>query len=294
VLVVETARRLLAVLDLLNSAGVVGAHGWGAELGGAGTALRRLLWSTVLREVPERPCGGFEVQAARSARHPCYELAADLFVALEDYARDDPERNATLLADGALTPLDPPTRFELAVVVRLVEALDERLDTPWVMERTVVHAKRKELVRFSHPDGSEVKVFYNQAVLDPAERDGLVSRYFGGGRARPDFTLIVEQPGVQRRAVVGEVKLSDDTGYLIKGLEESLLYRWEYRQHLTGWPKAVQVVSRGSVPSVSVGDDVAVVGWDDWCPDALLGGVVGGLADAGSQNPDSLETGNKV
>ncbi|MCB9678210.1 MAG: hypothetical protein H6737_24125 [Alphaproteobacteria bacterium] len=283
VLVRATVRRLLAILELLSAGGVLGAKGWGAELGGVATRLRHLLWSTVLREVPDEPCAAFEVAAAKAARHPCYGRAADLFLRLTAFDRDELEHNARLLAEGALAPVDGPTRFELAVVFRLIEALESALPAPWRLERTVVHRKRKEIARFVHPSGARVEVFYNQAELNAGERDQLVSRYFGGGRARPDFTVVVRIPGHPVRAVVGEVKLSDDTGYLIKGLEEALLYRWEYRDLLIGWPKAVLVVSRDSPVEVRPGDDVVVVGWPEWPSSLVVDGLLEGLLSRASR-----------
>ncbi|WP_437665610.1 hypothetical protein [Sorangium sp. So ce1182] len=56
--------------------------------------------------------------------------------------------------------------------------------------------------------------------------------------------LVSLQDEERRRAAVVEVKLSDDeVGYLKAGYHEALVYRAEYDKDLSGWPKAILVVS---------------------------------------------------
>jgi len=42
--------------------------------------------------------------------------------------------------------------------------------------------------------------------------------------------------------MVFECKHSNDAGYLAQGYREAMLYRHEYCDHLTGWPKAALVL----------------------------------------------------
>ncbi len=147
---------------------------------------------------------------------------------------------------GALLPLTEETRFELAVVVRLLEAIEGRLckDGAWQMEHSLVAPDRDEVARFVSADDRVVRVFYNQCEL-PAGPADLGARHYLGqqGRMRPDVTVTLEQGGKRVRAHVFEVKLSADPTYLLGGLHEAMLYAHEYAAELTGWPKAALVSS---------------------------------------------------
>lgn len=129
VLVRAVAVRLLGLLERLRRASATASVGWGAELSTCEASLRHTLSATVLREVPDDVVTPFHEQAATMGRAPCYALALAWHRALRDGMDSRDEQTiAQVVAQGALAPLDMPTRFELAVVVRLVHALWTRLD----------------------------------------------------------------------------------------------------------------------------------------------------------------------
>lgn len=280
VLVRAVAVRLLGLLERLRRASAIASVGWGAELSACEASLRHTLSATVLREVPDAVVTPFHEQAAAMGRSPCYALALAWYRALRDGMDSRDEQTiAQVVAQGALAPLDMPTRFELAVVVRLVHALWSRLDGSepgrWTFHRTLVAAGRREIADLERDDGTHVRVFYNQAWLPAGPSDLGASHYFEHtGRLRPDVTVVTTSPEGAEHAVVIEVKLSSDRAYLLQGLHEAHLYRAEYAPLLTGWPKAILVAS-GDVPGEPRRqDDVLAVPWHRWVPDDVVSGIL--------------------
>ncbi|MEJ7733000.1 MAG: hypothetical protein WKG00_27860 [Polyangiaceae bacterium] len=283
VLVRCISARLLELLARLRHAGLLGTSGWGAELQECEGAIRHATLATVLREVPEEPLTSFHEQAAREGRIPCYARALEWHRALVDGLDSRDERTiARVVAEGALGPLAPPTRFELAVLVRLLQALWDHLQRSqparWRLRRTLVAAHRRQVASLQRDDGAQVDVYYNQAHLEPGPSDRGAHHYLAQrGRMRPDITVVIRLPSGETRAVVIEVKLSSDPAYLLEGYHEAQLYRAEYAPALTGWPKAILVAS-GAVPGAPRReDDVVAVSWDRWVPPEVTAGILAGL-----------------
>lgn len=279
VLVRTVAERLLALLVDLRQAHVAGASGWAAEAHACEGQLRHLLASTVLREVPATHIESHHEQAAHSGRHPCHVAALDWHRILRrGLDSEDPAEIASVVANGALSPLDGPTRFEIAVVIRLLQSLWARLEKEgsdeWTFRRCLVQRGRREVAVFERRDGARVRVYYNQSHLERGPCDLGARHYFAhGGRLRPDATIVAEKAG-ERSAAVVEVKLSENKDYLIDGFHEAMLYRWEYAEHLRGWPKAILVTPAPVPGAVREGDDVIAVGWSAWVPDEVVAGLV--------------------
>jgi len=194
---------------------------------------------------------------------------------------DDPERLATVLRDGALRPMDKPKRFEVAVLITLLEAINVRLpeSAGWAVERDLIAVGRDSIATFRR-DGAAVTVFYDQAVLPPTinlgPRDRGVAHYFcSSGRLRPDITVRTQRADGFTSYVVFELKLSDHPSYVASGFGEAIVYRHEYAPFLLGWPKAVLVTSYPVDAAPRRDDDVVAVNW------AALGesGVVDGLLE---------------
>ncbi|HEX8439851.1 hypothetical protein [Archangium sp.] len=284
VLVRHVAERLLHLLVDLRQAGVLRTSGgWGQEAQEFEGRLRHLLASTVLREVPLEPVGPRHEQAAHASRHPAYRAALAWHGLLrEGLDSRSPEAIARVVARGALSPLEAHTRFEIAVLVRLLQALWSRLERTergrWSFQRHLVHRRRNDVASFERDDGARLRVFYNQAWLDPGPSDQGVRHYLGHpGRLRPDVTVVTEH-GDFRSAAVLEVKLSERRDYLARGYQEAMLYRWEYAPHLKGWPKAILVTSSRISGELRVSDDVIAVGWEAWVPAQVVAGLLGGLS----------------
>jgi hypothetical protein len=283
VLVRAVAERLLNVLVDLRQGNVLGGSGWGAGAQACEGQLRHLLASTVLREVPAERVGAHHEEAAHAARHPCHPVALEWHRVLRRGLDErDPAAIAKVVSEGALAPLDGPTRFEIAVVIRLVEALWERLEqldsARWTLHRCLVRQGRREVAAFERDDGAAVRVFYNQSHLDAGPCDLGARHYFAHkGRLRPDVTVVAEKDGVTSAAVI-EIKLTEDASYALSGFHEAMLYRWEYAEHLRGWPKAILVVSKSVSGPVRPGEDVVAVGWSDWVPGSIVEGLLRGVA----------------
>ena len=285
VLVRAVASRLLEVLVDLRQARLVGAKGWGEGAEACEGQLRHLLGSTVLREIPDEPIGPTHEQAAFASRHPCHRVALDWHRAVRAALDDkDPAVIARVVAEGALSPIDGPTRFELAVVIRLVMKLWEHVQQEepgvWTLRRCLVRADRREVAAIERGDGARVSVFYNQSHLGPGPGDLGARHYFGHtGRMRPDIT-VVTQSGAHRSATIIEVKETSDPSYMLQGFHETLLYRLEYAEHLRGLPKAVLVTSADVRGALREGDEVMAVGWKDWVPESVLRGLLRSVLDA--------------
>ena len=286
VLVRAVAERLLGAVTLLRRANAITASGWSAQLHAIEGPLRRLLVGTVLREVPTAVPTAYEEHAACSARHPAYRSAASWLRLLRDGLDSrDPEAIARIVATGALAPLKDHTQFEIAVLLRLAQTLHDRLAGAqpgrWALQRTLILRDREEVFVFARDDGARVRIFYNRAELPSGACDEGIKHYLArDGRMRPDITVITElKEGRLARATVFEVKLSNDVGYLKQGFQQAMVYRWEYRDALTAWPKAVLVI-----PGVTGGpardqDEVVVIGWGGWIEDELLAGLVRELVE---------------
>ncbi len=281
VLVRRVAERLAESIELLRRKKVTADRAWGLELLEAQGQLRRALSSTALARVPSEAISGRHLHAAEHARHRCYSLAARwhrwLDRALSD---DDPAQLARLVADGALLPLSADRRFELAVLLRLAEALEGHAHAKepgrWTVEHSLLMSGRRELVALVRDDGRRVELSFDLAVLPGAEHQAMRARYLGvQGSARPDVTVRVSQPGQKAWFVVIEVKNSRSPDYLEQGFNEARIYRWEYREQLTGWPKAMLVAHPAMSGEVAVGDDVVAVGWGKWVPEVVLAAIVG-------------------
>jgi hypothetical protein len=75
---------------------------------------------------------------------------------------------------------------------------------------------------------------------------------------------------------VVEIKNSRKMSTLLGGFDEAFVYRWEFREQLSGWPKAILVGLPPMSSEPQPGDDIVAVGWDAWVPDVVLDGLIDG------------------
>lgn len=155
--------RLAGVLESLRRKGVTADYGWSSILGQAEGLLRDAALRSRLAAVPIQRIAESHRQAARTARHPAYRTAAMLerrFRSLID--QPNPTEAASVVAQGALTAVAVERRFELAVLLRLVESfwnfLRTRRGETWSWERSLVAANRDEVAMFRETGGCEVAV----------------------------------------------------------------------------------------------------------------------------------------
>ncbi len=97
--------------------------GWGAAASAWIRALEEALTAPSLRAVADAPITAHHERCALAAAHPAYPRAAALHRAIrEGLDHPSPQRTARAVAEGALLPRDDAARFELAVLLRLVES----------------------------------------------------------------------------------------------------------------------------------------------------------------------------
>jgi hypothetical protein len=269
--------RILTVLTALRNAGMLPDTGWGIGGRECEGVLRHVLATTAFRNVSSRPVDGHDLAAARAGRHPLFHEAArwhdELRSGLDD---DDPARVARIVADGALLPLEAPTRFEIAVAMKLVAGVSHVLASgEWTHERSLVIAGRKDIATLRRGDIT-IRFFYNQAELDEGPTDLGVQHYFSNSsRMRPDVTVTINRKKELLSALVVECKHSPNKDYLISGFHEAMLYRYEYAPVLRGAVKSVVVGSSPVPGDVRAGDEVIAVTWDDWPPKEVITSIVG-------------------
>jgi len=286
-LVAAVARRLEGLLAAVIQAKLVTTNGWGAGFDEAAARIQHALAETVLRDIPEvdfAELSSFHEQAAEEGRHAAYKLALHIFRALHGGLDvDDPSRNAQVIAEGALRAQKEETRFELAVLIRLSQALfaalQARAPGRWSLHQTILHSDRAEIFDLERDDGAHIRVYYNQGRHLPKGRRYQGVRYYLGGTGvfRPDVSIRIEPKNAKARLVAVEVKLSKKPAYLKQGYHEALLYRAEYASEMSGWPNAVLVVPGRIRKAPRRVDEVIAVGWDSWVPAEVVKGLIEGL-----------------
>lgn len=280
----QVLARIQRELARLRDAGLLPSQGWTGPIDECEQRISQLLDGTALRHVPDRAVQAADLASLRSARHPAF-AAAGRWHRRRQVAFDEPSEadTAALLARGALAPLFVETRFEIAVVLRLVGELWRRVSEAepglWELSQGLVHSGRADLAAMErNHDKARIEVYYNRAILEKGPRDTGVDHYFSSkGHLLPDWTIAVKLPGYAVRYLVGEVKHSLDPSYQRTGFSEAVLYRFEYGDALWGWVKSVLTVPGALTGKALVGDATIAVGWPDWVPQAVLDGVLEGV-----------------
>ncbi len=266
-------RLIASIRELREHDAISETPSWGQVALSSASQLEHLVESSRLRLVPLRPSKELASHrvAAMSARHPAYRLAVEWHQRLaEGLDSDDPLQLAKVLSRGALWPANVDTRFEIAVAVRLVEALNGRLVEKYSASgfefcRSIVMSNRNEIAVFKRGTRS-LSVYYNQAELPSGSCDEGIERYIGiAGRMRPDVTISVMEGKKEITSFVVEVKHTPYKSYVAQGFKEAVVYRWEYAEHLHAWPKAI-VVTSCPLPAAELRreDEVVALDWTRW------------------------------
>lgn len=268
-LVASVARRLLGLIEGLHRVDALREDAWGGPAAEALGRLRHLLNRTRLAEIPDERINGDHLLAARSARHPAFEAALDWHRDLDQVVeRPIPEVLARQLADGALLPIREPKRFEIAVLLRLLQSVVADLEAAepgaWRLEREVVlTGRRGPVARLIRGDGTHMDVYYDQAPFRPGPRDEALRHYLQhGGRLRPDALFDLHRADGSRRAAVVEVKCSSRRQTLVNGLTEAVVYQQELKS-LWRCEVLALAVAAGGVPSAPrPGDALILTDWE--------------------------------
>ncbi len=286
VLVRAVTVRLLEVFGALRRAWGDASPSWAGGVIEWEVALRHSLERTTLRRVDEVAFSSLDPRVLEGHRHPAFASARVLLEALRGTLDDDdPLRLARWLCRASLWPLEPWQRFELAVGLTLAQRVEERLQRGepgrWSVRHAVIEPQREDIVAFDTDDGRRIRIFYNQSPLVGGARRDAIGHYFGDDAAsRPDFVVVGERPGRPRRAVVVEVKLSENPAYLHRGYDEALAYSIDYSDDLVARVGAVLVTKRSQPGAPRPTDKVVVIGWPDWPrSEVVLDAVISTVAD---------------
>lgn len=282
------AERLHSTLTTLRRTWGATTPSWAASASAWERSLRSALGRTTLRFVAREPFASLDSRVLLGQRHPAFAIAEGLLRALhESLDSNDPACISRWVSRGALWPLEPWQRFELAVALSLAKSIETRLsrDAPsrWTIRHAVVDTERDDIVAFECADGRRIRMFYNQSPISPGVRSSAVEHYFGNCVAsRPDVVIVGESPGRSLRALVIEVKLSNNPSYLSSGFDEALVYALDYSKHLV-FPAGSVLVTPSALRGRPRADDAVVAyGWPDWHePKVVLDAVlatVGGSA----------------
>lgn len=279
VLVRTVSDRMLALLTSLRQQKFLLAA-WAAPLADAENGIRHALRRSRLSEVPPAPhIEPSHLEAARYARHPAYDTAAELWAKLRPL--DGPPRaaDASLIAEGALWPDAPDKRFELATLLRLLRALAaatvDRQPTRWTLRRAPARSSTP-MASLLRDDGARIDVWLDQAVLKSPTWEDLGGHYLRAGPPRPDITVRTRRTDGSTGAFVVECKLSANPAYHRVGLHEALFYA-EHLEGLLPWPRAALVTSEGTIGAPRMGDPVVAQVWADWPWHPLVEAIVGSL-----------------
>jgi len=189
------------------------------------------------------------LQRAGEAREPVYRDATRL---LREYRRvidGEPEAVSNLLEQTAITPQDDETLFELFVLFRFVEAIEQFSEDRF--ELRTIESGRQEVARLSD-DEREITLYHDSAARaeglrfvsdveakDPSglsrteriqyEADELADEYFVNEKfrtrtGRPDVIVLEIDSGDELEYLITEVKYSDRSETIVKGIEETLEY----------------------------------------------------------------------
>ncbi|MBK7760185.1 MAG: hypothetical protein IPI35_28020 [Deltaproteobacteria bacterium] len=149
---------------------------------------------------------------------------------------------------------------------RLVSWAGER--PGWSVEQGLIFKGRDEVLTLRGPEGHGLRLRYDQSQPELSWRVAALKAYLGlASRARPDISVLIDRPGRPPRAVLIEVKLSDNLDYIKSGFDEAIVYREENQRLFadeTDWPQTILVTSRALLAEPRQ-DKVIAVDWRRWC-----------------------------
>jgi hypothetical protein len=187
--------------------------------------------------------------SAENSRQPLYTEAAELVKKRRDIQEGDKHEIKNLLQNTAITPDDESTLFELYVLFRFIQKLEEIRDDSVTLE--TIKPNQNEIARFS--DDPEMVLYHDQSAGDRnisfdieesfEEKDKLsrsdrvqkVARtisdnYFNEGyqnfTGRPDVIAleIKDDENNQYEYLIAEVKNSRNKSTIRRGIRDTLEY----------------------------------------------------------------------
>lgn len=177
-----------------------------------------------------------------------------------------PQDVADAICDRYFEPTQDWKLFELAVLLRIVAALDASADR--IGGLALAAGSRSRFARYRLPGNRTVSLYYQgwPSSSGPSELLDAVVHYGLGdsGYSRPDITIEIADRGVPTQVVLLELKASSSTSYLASGMAQLLSYLRE-RPLLTDVDPSGWLVAPGIMtpPRDAAGRSLWAVSADD-------------------------------
>lgn len=185
---------------------------WVARLSRIHAAADACLRYAALRDLPAKRPDAEALRLCNSSRDPAIRRAADVARAharLLPLPRHEHLRDA--LARYSLVPYQAETRFELYILLAVMESID-RIWPDATRNDTIIASRRKAVAVWRRKSAS-LALYYNQGASPGAYSRALRHAYDAPSRLRPDLRLLYWDPGHQAEMLL-DAKLSDSLGYL--------------------------------------------------------------------------------
>lgn len=185
---------------------------WVARLARIHAAADTCLRHAALRDLPIQRPDAEALRLCTSSRDPAIRRAADVARAharLLPYPNHEHLRDA--LARYALVPYLAETRFELYILLALLESVDRAW--PDATRHNTIIATRRKAIAIWRRGSAHLSLFYNQGAQPGLYADALRHAYDAPSSLRPDLRLVYRDPS-QKIELLLDAKLSDSLGYL--------------------------------------------------------------------------------
>jgi hypothetical protein len=185
---------------------------WVARLARIHAAADTCLRHAALRDLPLQRPDAETLRLCHNSRDPAIRRAADIARA---HARLLPHPNHEHLRDAlaryALVPYMAETRFELYILLALLESIDRAW--PDATRHNTIIASRRKAIAIWRRGSAHLSLFYNQGAQPGAYAGALRHAYDAQSSLRPDLRLVYRDP-TQKVELLLDAKLSDRLGYL--------------------------------------------------------------------------------
>ncbi len=196
------------------------------------------------------------LQTAQLSRNKVYRDAATLLQEYQQVRENDPKALRELLEETLITPDDEETLFELYVLFRYVQAIEEHQESKTTIK--TIESGRQEVARIESDTGTDVVLYHDNSASDrnlsfipePIEKPDailtrseqiqrqareIVSSYFTDKRFdlrtnRPDIIILEVRHEDARKYLITEVKNSTNENTIKQGVTETLEYLAFLRQ----------------------------------------------------------------
>lgn len=204
--------RVLVAIDDLHPARLPAGNGWTRVLPELYRAASVAASHAALRDLPvRRPAEHERASAAASPLHAIKQAVRVLDG--HDALLHEPSlsRIAQAVSHFALVPVSADKRFELFLLLALVERIDE-LYVDAKRRDALIESDREHAFEWSRGDDT-LHLYFDQGA-GPGHHDDVMSHYFGrSATLRPDLRLVHKTRGTSRTLYL-DAKNSEEPGYL--------------------------------------------------------------------------------